>query len=395
MKRIFTTVALVLIVLTSACALPYPNKSTPAFGEGMPGPGVSLTQPAAAANASPAAAGTVQKLFLPGVISGGTPQAPGDNSAVQDAYPAPAATDPPVPQPQPQATEPPTALPPEPSATQSPEPGATATPQPADDNIQRIAPYEPHTGEKAAYKDWQSWPVLPVVSQRAKEIYKQGIANGNDPSRFSKVGDCQVIRQYFLGYFDANNNDWRLGENFSKYKEILSQFHGSYFRLSMAVRTGFNVASVLSAINSDPKVCKPGETPLECEIRDWNPSIVLISMETWTLNRPTAAFEGYLRKIVDYAIAHNVLPILATKADNLEGDNSINQMVARIAYEYDIPLWNFWAAAHPLADHGLLEDGFHLVNGPSQLTGDGLKIAWNVRNYTALQTLDKVWRAVR
>ena len=297
--------------------------------------------------------------------------------------------------PTPAATEPPTALPPEPSATQSPEPGATATPQPADDNIQRIAPYEPHTGEKAAYKDWQSWPVLPVVSQRAKEIYKQGIANGNDPSRFSKVGDCQVIRQYFLGYFDANNNDWRLGENFSKYKEILSQFHGSYFRLSMAVRTGFNVASVLSAINSDPKVCKPGETPLECEIRDWNPSIVLISMETWTLNRPTAAFEGYLRKIVDYAIAHNVLPILATKADNLEGDNSINQMVARIAYEYDIPLWNFWAAAHPLADHGLLEDGFHLVNGPSQLTGDGLKIAWNVRNYTALQTLDKVWRAVR
>ncbi len=391
MKRIFTTVALALIVLTSACALPYPNQSPPVFGEGMPGPGVSMTQPAAA--------GGAEKVFLPGIISDGASQAPGDSSTVQDAYPVPVATDPPIPQPIPQlqTTEPPTALPPEPSATQSPEPVATSTStaQPADDTIKRIAPYEPHTGEKTPYQDWQSWPVLPVVSQRAKEIYKQGIANGNDPSRFSKVGDCQVIRQYFLGYFDANNNDWRLGENFSKYKEVLSQFHGSYYRLSMAVRTGFNVASVLSAINSDPKVCKPGETPLECEIRDWNPSIVLISMETWTPNRPTAAYEGYLRKIVDYAIAHNVLPILATKADNLEGDNSINQMVARIAYEYDIPLWNFWAAAHPLPDHGLTGDGFHLVNGPSLLNGDGLKIAWNVRNYTALQTIDKVWRAVR
>jgi hypothetical protein len=94
-------------------------------------------------------------------------------------------------------------------------------------------------------------------------------------------------------------------------------------------------------------------------------------------------------------ISQNVVPILATKADNLEGDNSINQMVARIAYEYDIPLWNFWAAAHPLPDHGLTEDGFHLTNGPSQLTGDGLKVAWNVRNLTALQALDKVWKAVR
>ncbi len=68
MKRIFTTVALVLIVLTSACALPYPNQSPPVFGEGMPGPGVSMTQPAAAANASPAAAGSTEKIFLPGII---------------------------------------------------------------------------------------------------------------------------------------------------------------------------------------------------------------------------------------------------------------------------------------------------------------------------------------
>ncbi len=394
MKRILQIIALALIVLTSACALPYPNQAPPVLGQGMPGPGVGGQQSNAPANtelnAEPTSAGLTdpasEKVYIPEINSNQAAQA-----AADIPYPAPAATEPPDAQlPTLTAT-----LPPEPSATQPPEPTATNTIQPENDTIKRIAPYEPHTGEQTAYQDWMQWPVLPVVSQRAREIYQRGLANGNDPSRFSTIGDCQVIRQYFLGYFDKGNDAWRFGASLPKYKEVLSQFHGSYFRLSMSVRTGFNVASVLSAINSDPKVCKAGETPLQCEIRDWNPSIAIISMETWTPDRPTAAYEGYLRKIVDYVISQNVVPILATKADNLEGDNSINQMVARIAYEYDIPLWNFWAAAHPLPDHGLTEDGFHLTNGPSQLTGDGLKVAWNVRNLTALQALDKVWKAVR
>jgi hypothetical protein len=388
MKRIYQLMALILVVLTSACTLPYPNQPSPVLGQGMPGPGISEPQPTTPAssvsNADPEV--TEKKSYIPGVISNAHPQAVGDAS-----YPSPATTIPPAaatPVPSPTNS-------PEPSATLPPEPTATATTPPEPETIKRIAPYEPHTGEKTSYKDWQNWPVLPVVSQRAREIYQRGLANGNDPSRFSKVGDCQVIRQYFLGYFDGGNQEWRFGDSLPKYKEVLSQFQGSYFRLSMAVRTGFNVASVLSAINADPKVCEAGETPLECENRDWNPSIAIISMETWTENRPTAAYEGYLRKIVDYLISQNVLPILATKADNLEGDNSINQMVARVAYEYDIPLWNFWAAAHPLPDHGLLEDGFHLTNGDSLLHGDGLKIGWNLRNLTALQALDKVWREVR
>ena len=390
MKRIFQTLALVMIVLTSACALPYPNQAPPVLGQGMPGPGVNLPESNAPAssklNADPTSAAAGDNIYIPELVSNQPEQTASDLT-----YPAPAATEPPPAQPLELAAT----LPPDPSATQPLEPTATNTIQPENDTIKRIAPYEPHTGEQTAYQNWQQWPVLPVVSQRAREIYQRGLANGNDPSRFSKIGDCQVIRQYFLGYFDKGNDEWRFGDSLPKYKEVLSQFQGSYFRLSMSVRTGFNVASVLSSINSDPKVCKAGETPLDCEFRDWNPSIAIISMETWTENRPTAAYEGYLRKIVDNTIAHNVVPILATKADNLEGDHSINQMIARIAYEYDIPLWNFWAAANPLPDHGLTEDGFHLTNGPSQLTGDGLKTAWNVRNLTALQALDTVWRAVR
>ena len=97
------------------------------------------------------------------------------------------------------------------------------------------------------------------------------------------------------------------------------------------------------------------------------------------------------------------MPILATKADNLEGDHSVNAAIAQLAYEYDIPLWNFWLAVQPLPYHGLNDDGFHLTNDLStpddpllyRRLSDPLaaRVAWPVRNITALQALEAVWAA--
>ena len=109
-----------------------------------------------------------------------------------------------------------------------------------------------------------------------------------------------------------------------------------------------------------------------------------------------------MRQILDQIIAHKALPILATKADNLEGDFSINATLARLAYEYDIPLWNFWKAVQPLPGGGLSEDGFHLSHD-SLHPDDPLfyqrlsepkawEYGWTVRNVTALQAIDAVWR---
>ena len=47
------------------------------------------------------------------------------------------------------------------------------------------------------------------------------------------------------------------------------------------------------------------------------------------------------------------MPILATKADNREKDERINRDMALLTAEYDLPLWNFWAALSDLPDHGL------------------------------------------
>jgi hypothetical protein len=153
------------------------------------------------------------------------------------------------------------------------------------------------------------------------------------------------------------------------------------------VRGGFNVASVLSAFLADPKTCRPGETPLDCEFRQNRPGIVLISMETGFEGRTAAVYEKYMRKIIEYALQRGAAPILATKADNFEGDHAINLVTARLALEYDLPLWNFWRAVQPLPNHGMdpeRADKFHISVE-----------AWNERSFSALQTLDALWRAVR
>ena len=269
-----------------------------------------------------------------------------------------------------------------PTVTQTPAeapPTPTAATAPA---AQRIDP-----------EAWKTWPVIPVVSQRAREIYLQGIQQGTNPNAFSKVGDCQNITNYFLGVFD-DPRLFRLGP-YDNLQLAINHYTGSFSRNSQAVKGGFNVASVLSAMNANQDVCQKNETPLACEFRLHNPSIVIISMETWWAKRPASLYEGYLRQIVDFSIQHGAVPILATKADNLEGDETINLAIARTAYDYDVPLWNFWAAVQSLPDGGLTSDGFHLTfDGDFFNNPRAMQSAWPNRNLTALQALDAVWRAV-
>jgi hypothetical protein len=102
-----------------------------------------------------------------------------------------------------------------------------------------------------------------------------------------------------------------------------------------------------------------------------------------------------MRQILDTLLAQNVVPILSTKGDNLEGDHRINQTIACLAQEYDLPLWNFWSAIQPLPNHGLQRDLEHLTYGITDFDDpDAMQSAWTVRNLTALQALDAVWRNV-
>jgi hypothetical protein len=239
-------------------------------------------------------------------------------------------------------------------------------------------------------EDWKTLPVVPAFNGRAAEIFRRGISMRRDFHAFSKIGDCQNITTYFLADFESPEK-YRLGD-FAGLQETIDWFKGFFGRKSLAVKGGLNVASVMNPLMADPAACLPGESPLACELRVNNPSLALISFEeAWDGN--VEKYETYLRKVIEYAIEQGVVPIVATKADNLEGGQRINALIAHLAWEYDIPLWNFWSAVQPLPYHGLTKEGFHITQAKGfhnyffdlpQTKWSG----WMARNLSALQALD-------
>lgn len=240
-----------------------------------------------------------------------------------------------------------------------------------------------------------SGSVVPSVSAYARQIYQRGLALGNNPRSFSKVGDCLSLNPFFLAAFD-NAPDYRLGGPYVHLQETVNQFAGSFSRPSQAVRLGFSNISLLMPMWADPVVCLPGEGPLECEIRRHRPSFIFVGLGTNGTWQTDADYEASMRRIIELALDRGVVPILSTKADDLEGGGRFNRIMVRLASEYDIPLWNFWQAAQSLPNSGLISDGYHLSWGPAHFdTAESVQAGWQLRNLTALQTLDAIWRAVR
>lgn len=239
-------------------------------------------------------------------------------------------------------------------------------------------------------------PTIPVVAAatgRAREIYQAGLALGNNPRAFSKVGDCQSVAPYFLAAFDSPGQ-YRLGD-YGYLQETIDNFKGSFWRDSAAARNGMNAAGVLSPLWADAARCAKDETPLECEYRLHRPVMALISLGTNGAWQTDADYEATMRKIVEISIARGVLPILSTKADSVEGGNRFNFITAKLASEYDLPLWNFWAAASALPGFGIV-DQYHLSWGRPFFDNPGsTSTGWGQRNLTALQSLDSVWRGSR
>jgi hypothetical protein len=225
------------------------------------------------------------------------------------------------------------------------------------------------------------------------ETYLLGLELGNNPSAFAKIGDCGSTPAWFLGDFDRGPKFYRLGE-YSALQPTIEYYSGSFGRTSLAAKEGFNVASVFTKLWANRSQCGADETPLACEYRVHRPSLALIMLGTndvWHQER----FEPQMRQLIEFSLQNGVIPVLSTKADNTEGDHAINATLARLAYDYELPLWNYWAAVQSLPNGGLQEDGAHITWAPNRFDDPiAMKKGWPVRNLTALQVLDLVRRSL-
>jgi hypothetical protein len=234
--------------------------------------------------------------------------------------------------------------------------------------------------------NWKTWTVSPdVIDPSLQKVYEQGLRLGNDPRAFSIFGDCQARPGDFFGVFET---DPELVESLSaELQELISNFEGSFNRESPTAQDGTTPGSLLwTQWHRGEYGCTFAETPVECELRTHRPSFVIIQIGTHFESRNTE----YLRRIILQLLDEGVVPILATKADNREKDERVNRDMAMLAVEYDLPLWNFWAAVSDLPNRGLYTRDDRPLQGPIYLTEEAAEI----HRITGLAALNAVWRAI-
>ena len=246
-----------------------------------------------------------------------------------------------------------------------------------------IPSYSPTPDIRLTARYWREWNVVPELSYKAKEILHSAFAESNlIPDVFSKVGDCQFTTGTFLaGYV---NGVYPIP---AEMEPTVLFFRDGMLQDSITAENGLGISSILNpmfGLAAGNTECTSNETPLDCELRVRQPMFVLIAMGTNWSPHAEISYEKYLRQVVDRILETGALPILSTKADNIEGDWKLNEVTAQVAYDYDLPLVNVWRAVQFLPNHGL-ESPKNIY-----LTGNG----WLARNDAWLRTLDLIRRTI-
>ena len=271
------------------------------------------------------------------------------------------------------------------SKLQVPITGSSPTPKPTAIILQTLTPTVTGLPEATSVdrEAWKTLPVIPAVPVSIRAIYQYGQTLGNDPHAFSIFGDCQSRPDSFFGVFET---DPTLVAGLSPdLQETIENFQGSFNRESPTSQDGTTPGALLwTQWHRGEYGCSFSETPVACELRIHHPSFVIIQIGTHFESRNTE----YLRTVILQLMDAGVVPILATKADNREKDERINKDMSMLAAEYDLPLWNFWAAVSDLPNRGLYTRKDRPLQGPIYLTDDALVI----HRMTGLETLNAVWR---
>ena len=201
---------------------------------------------------------------------------------------------------------------------------------------------------------------LPTISARARQLYGAAVAAGRDAGMVTVIGDCNSEWQVFFGRF-ASGGYSLAASGASFLQPVVNKFNRSFYRASLATHGSYNAGAALDPVWSDPAQCRAGETPLACEIRVSKASVVIIAVgtgDTFTWQ----SFEGNLRAVIDQAILANTVPVLMTKADDLESlqggapPGFINDAIRRLGAQYSIPVIDLWQATRGLPQNGLARE---------------------------------------
>lgn len=225
------------------------------------------------------------------------------------------------------------------------------------------------------------------VADNIRDIFNRGQSLGRNPQVFTRIGDSTIEAPHFFFRFD--DEPYHLGD-YTYLQRTINYYSGSFNHDSMAVMRGLHTWSVFDPMWS-PSECETGEHMLACEFRLYNPSIIFIRLGTNDRGQEDLTRENF-EDIVSYCIVNGVIPILGTKADRFDGDNSTNAIIREIAESYDLPLWDFDLLAQALPNHGLNQDDVHLsfFYEHDWRLARGFTTGHGLHNLTGLIVLDEI-----
>lgn len=233
---------------------------------------------------------------------------------------------------------------------------------------------------------------LSGVGPNTRAIFELGQTLGNDPQRFTKVGDSELALPYTFQGFDQGT--YNLGP-WSSLEETIAFFEGSFQHESEAANYGVTVPVLVDPFWADPEVCLPGENMLECEYRSYKPSVAIILLrmhggtEDWKQQ-----YQAGMERVIQTSLDHGVIPVLTLQIrfrDNPGLADEMNFILREMGAQYDIPVWDLWASTYNLPDHGV-DPTNHLTLSPQNnfdfADAENLQYGKVVHNLELLQMLD-------
>ena len=195
-------------------------------------------------------------------------------------------------------------------------------------------------------------PAYVVNTARGKALLQAALKSGRDPRIFTVAGDSNAAWGIVPGLLAGGQVNFATRN--PNLRGVIARFDEALARQSVAVGGGFRAADMFDpAFAQKNNTCAPDEGVYVCELRQSNASIVFIQLGTgdrfvWR------NFEATLRHMIDTAIASHVLPVLFTKADEMEQYQGgapmgyINDVIRKLAAEYQLPWVDFFEATRPL-----------------------------------------------
>jgi hypothetical protein len=245
----------------------------------------------------------------------------------------------------------------------------------------------------------QTLPILPFNNLEALDHARATFALGQQLGRRSdvvlKIGDSNSSPIFTPNYLAPLGSP-----TFNPVASGLSTLHANLLAAWWAFRSGPD------SLAHEGPTAQPGWQTgnvlgtLAGEINATNPAIALVMIGTndAMVSGDAAGYRDRLSLIVTQLLAGGVVPVLSTLPDSHYQSGKFestlmvfNQVIATVAEQFAVPLWNVWAALDRLPNQGLSSDGVHLAaspNGPAGFWPVDLLFGQNVRNLQALQILD-------